>query len=101
MGLAGQYHLTSAFDAQLPQGKYDVPLIVNDVAFAADGSLLFNDRDQSSVMGDIILVNGAPWPVMPVERRLYRFRLLNASISRSYRLRLSTGGPMTVFGTDG
>jgi len=101
MGLAAQYHLVSGFDDQLPQGKYDVPLIVNDVAFAADGSLLFDDHSASSLMGDVILVNGAPWPLMKVERRLYRFRLLNASISRSYRLRLSTGGPITVFGTDG
>ncbi|HEY4603373.1 MAG TPA: multicopper oxidase domain-containing protein [Blastococcus sp.] len=101
MGLAAQYHLISAFDAQLPQGKYDVPLIVNDVAFAADGSLLFDDHSESSLMGDVILVNGHPWPLMKVERRLYRFRLLNASISRSYRLRLSTGGPITAFGTDG
>ena len=29
------------------------------------------------------VVNGVPWPVMDVQRRVYRFRLLNASISRS------------------
>ena len=52
-------------------------------------------------MGDVILVNGRPWPLMPVERRKYRFRLLNASIARGYRLRLSTGAPMTVIATDG
>jgi spore coat protein A, manganese oxidase len=52
-------------------------------------------------MGDVILVNGRAWPVMPVERRLYRFRLLNASIARGYRLRLSDGTPLTVYGTDG
>ena len=53
------------------------------------------------MFGDVILVNGRPWPAMPVERRKYRFRLLNASISRSYRLALSTGDPFTVIGTDG
>jgi hypothetical protein len=30
--------------------------------------------------------NGRPWPVMPVERRKYRFRILNASNGRGYRL---------------
>jgi spore coat protein A, manganese oxidase len=32
---------------------------------------------------------------------VYRFRVLNASISRSYRFRLSTGDPVTVVATDG
>ena len=101
MGLAAQYQLIGTVDAQLPQIPYDVPLIVGDAAFAADGSLLFDDHSESSLMGDVILVNGRPWPLMKVARRLYRFRLLNASVSRGYRLRLSTGDPLIVFGTDG
>ncbi len=36
--------------------------------------------------GDVMLVNGRPWPVMQVEPRKYRFRMLNASISRSLDL---------------
>jgi uncharacterized membrane protein YgcG len=38
---------------------------------------------------------------MQVEPRKYRFRFLNASISRSYDLALDTGEPLTVIGTDG
>jgi hypothetical protein len=38
---------------------------------------------------------------MKVQRRIYRFRILNASIARSYRFSLSTGDPMTVVATDG
>jgi FtsP/CotA-like multicopper oxidase with cupredoxin domain len=38
---------------------------------------------------------------MRVQRRIYRFRVLNASISRSYRFALSNGGPVTVVATDG
>ena len=53
------------------------------------------------MFGDVILVNGVPWPLMRVQRRKYRFRLLNASISRAYNLSLSTGDPFTVIGTDG
>ncbi len=37
---------------------------------------------------DIILVNGAPYPVLPVDRRRYRFRLLNGSQARFYNLQL-------------
>jgi hypothetical protein len=78
-----------------------VPLIIRDAIFGTDGSLIYDDNDESSLMGDVILVNGVPWPRMQVERRKYRFRVLNASLGRSYRLALSTKGPMTVIATDG
>jgi FtsP/CotA-like multicopper oxidase with cupredoxin domain len=38
---------------------------------------------------------------MKVERRKYRFRVLNACISRSFDLTLDTGGPMTVIASEG
>lgn len=101
-GLAGQYHLHDAAESSLlPQGKFDVPLTVSDAMFAKNGSLAYNDNTHSGLWGDVVLVNGAPWPVMKVQRRIYRFRVLNASISRSYRFSLSTGDPVTVVGTDG
>ena len=89
-GLAAQYQLHDALEQSLglPSGAYDVPLIIRDAMFAADGSLIFDDNDHSGLFGDVILVNGKPWPAMRVERRKYRFRMLNASVSRSYRLRL-------------
>ena len=106
-GLAAQYHLNDRADQippdaqRYPTGAYEVPLIINDVALNQGAQLLYDDRGDSGPMGDIILVNGRPWPVMQVERRKYLFRVLNASIARGYRLRLSTGGPMTVISTDG
>jgi FtsP/CotA-like multicopper oxidase with cupredoxin domain len=101
-GLAAQYHLHDPAErALLPQGEYDVPLTLTDVMFAADGSLAYDDNTHSGLWGDVILVNGTPWPVMKVKRRVYRFRILNASISRSYRPQLSTGDPLTVVATDG
>ncbi len=102
MGLAGQYWLKDSMEASLPipKDRYDVPLIVQDVMLATDGTRLWNDNDESGIFGDIILVNGQPWPVMQVERRKYRFRILNASVSRSYRWQLDTGGPLVVVGTD-
>jgi spore coat protein A, manganese oxidase len=62
--------------------------------------LFFDDQAQHSVMGEVITVNGVPWPRMEVANRKYRFRVLNASISRSYRLALSTADDMIVIGTD-
>jgi spore coat protein A, manganese oxidase len=103
MGLAAQYHLHDELEESLPipHGRYDVPLIIRDAIFATDGSLIHDDAGHSSLYGDVILTNGRPWPVMKVERRKYRFRVLNASISRSFRPTLSTGDPFTVIATDG
>lgn len=69
--------------------------------FAADGSLAYDDNSQSGLWGDVILVNGRAWPVMKVQRRVYRFRILNAAISRSFRFILNNGDPVTLVCTDG
>ena len=109
-GLAAQYHLHDETEASLPipKGKYDIPLTIRDAIFATTGDLIYDDGGESSLMGDVILVNGAPQPYMKVEPRKYRFRILNASISRSYNIALTTSAsrtsadqPMTVIATDG
>ncbi len=101
-GLAGQFHVHDAAErALLPsQSPFDVPLTVSDIMFAADGGLGYDDRGTSGLWGDVILVNGVPWPVMRVQRRVYRFRLLNASIARSYRPTLFPAGAVHMVGTD-
>jgi len=103
MGLAGMYRMHDALEQSLPipKGRYDVPLIISDTMFDNRGQLLFNDNDHSGAFGDVILVNGRAWPVMNVERRKYRFRMLNASVTRSYRWQLDSGQPLVVIGTDG
>ena len=101
-GLAAQYHVHDPVErALLPQGQYDVALTLTDMMFKSNGSLMYDDRSHSGLWGDVILVNGAPWPVMKVKKRIYRFRLLNAGLSRSYRLRLSNGAPVHMVATDG
>ncbi|WP_353951234.1 multicopper oxidase family protein [Knoellia sp. S7-12] len=102
MGLVGMFRTHDSLEQSLPipQGSYDVPLVISDAMFDREGQLLYDDDDRSGLFGDVILVNGRPWPVMKVERRKYRFRILNASISRSYRLRLDSGEPLVVIGTD-
>ncbi|MEQ7123971.1 multicopper oxidase family protein [Actinopolymorpha sp. B11F2] len=86
----------------LPRGDKDVPLLISDRSFAEDGTLLYpaldaEVREQPGVMkaygggvlGDVVLVNGAPWPELEVSRSRYRFRVLNASNARRYVLRLA------------
>ncbi len=104
-GLAGMYVLHDPVEqsAGIPRGPYDVPVVIRDAMFAKDGQLMYEDNSESGVYGDVILVNGVPWPEMVVERRKYRFRLLNASTSRSYRWQLHDGRsavPVTVIATD-
>ena len=78
-----------------------MPLIIGDAMFKNDGQLLFTLEDDNGLWGDVITVNGRPWPVMQVERRKYRFRILAATISRSFNLSLDSGDLMTIIGTDG
>jgi len=103
MGLSAMYILHDEHELGLPipHGRYDVPLIIRDALFEQNGQLIYADNDEDGLYGDVILVNGVPWPSMRVERRKYRFRVLNASLSRSYQLKLSTGEPLIVIGTDG
>jgi spore coat protein A len=103
MGQAGQYHLHDAREQALPlpKGEYDVPLTIADRMFTKTGEFLFDTNDHSGMYGDVILVNGVPWPAMKVKRRKYRFRILNGSVSRAYEYSLSTGDAFTVIGTDG
>ncbi|MGX5359236.1 multicopper oxidase family protein [Kocuria sp. KH4] len=101
-GLAAQYHMHDPLERRLlPQGRYDVAVTISDAMFAEDGSLGYDDNSHSGLWGDVILVNGRPWPVMKVQKRVYRFRVLNACISRSLRPTLSTGDPIAVVATDG
>jgi FtsP/CotA-like multicopper oxidase with cupredoxin domain len=103
MGLAAQYILHDATEMALPipHGAYDIPIVIKDAMFQQNGDLVIDDNNHSGIYGDVILVNGRPWPVMDVEPRKYRFRMLNASVSRSYDLALDTGEPMTIIATDG
>jgi FtsP/CotA-like multicopper oxidase with cupredoxin domain len=101
-GLAAQYHMHDPIERKLlPQGDFDVALTISDAMFAANGALGYDDNSHSGLWGDVILVNGKPWPVMKVQKRVYRFRVLNCSISRSLRPTLSTGDPVVIVGSDG
>jgi FtsP/CotA-like multicopper oxidase with cupredoxin domain len=76
---------------KLPQGDYDVPLVVADMQFNANGTVAYDDKGHDSLWGNVILVNGRAWPKMTVDRTRYRFRILVADLSRGYNFKLSTG----------
>ncbi|GAB7017356.1 multicopper oxidase domain-containing protein [Halostagnicola bangensis] len=89
-GLAGFYFIESEAETELglPEGEYDIPLLLQDRAFKEDGSLEYPDRFVADYAGDTAVVNGAVWPELEVEPRRYRFRLVNGSNGRAFNLRL-------------
>ena len=95
MGLAAMYLMSDELEDRLPipKGAYDLPVVITDKMFAADGKLMYDDEGHSGLYGDVMLVNGQPWPNLKVARRKYRFRILNASLSRGLRLQLSNSAP--------
>jgi FtsP/CotA-like multicopper oxidase with cupredoxin domain len=104
MGLAGLYLIEDDQESNLPlpRGAYDIPLIIQDRRFGADGALAYEHGvGHRGANGDTILVNGVPWPRMEVAARQYRFRILNASNARAYRLALSSGQRLVQIATEG
>ncbi len=119
-GLAGFHLVTDELERRLPlpTGRRDLPLMIADRSFAADGSLAYPSLDASllnkpgveapyaaGVLGDVVTVNGVAWPHVDVPAVRHRLRLLNASNARRYRLALDPpppgGGALAQIGTDG
>lgn len=83
----------------LPWGNrdYDVNLVFADKAWDQQGQLWFNPFNTDGFIGDQVLVNWQWKPTLDVRARSYRFRLLNGSVSRYFKLALvrevkGTGG---------
>jgi spore coat protein A, manganese oxidase len=112
-GLEGTYIVRENNDAiapLLPSGKFEIPLMLTDRAFNSDGSIHFTQVGDNpdihpywdpEYFGDTILVNGKVWPNLKVERRQYRFRIVNGSNARFYNLKLSNGATFIQIGADG
>jgi FtsP/CotA-like multicopper oxidase with cupredoxin domain len=126
-GLMGQYIIRDPAESKLglPSGKYEIPLAISDVNFdTTSGGLLTGDLlakrvvhvplteingipESVAFMGPYTMVNGVVWPHLDVEARAYRFRMVNTSLFRGYRIVVvdeATGKPvrgaMKVIGTD-
>jgi spore coat protein A len=103
----------------IPKGQFEIPLLIQDRLFNPDGTLLYpvaiggtHDYWIPEFFGDTMCVNGKAWPVLEVEPRRYRFRILNACNARFLNMTLAgtnangqphgMAGPMFyVIGTDG
>src|SRR3982750_2684105 len=76
-----------------------VNLRLADKAFDSEGQLFFDIFQFNGFIGDVMTVNLAYKPYMEVERRKYRFRILNASVSRFYKLALANSSGFAQFFT--
>ncbi|XP_010243812.1 PREDICTED: multicopper oxidase LPR1-like [Nelumbo nucifera] len=112
-GLVGAYVIRDpTLDASLnlPSGpEFDRTLMIFDRSFSRDGSLYMNftgiapsihPQWQPEYFGHAIVVNGKAWPFMRVQRRKYRFRIINAANARYFQLSLSNGLSFTQVGSD-
>ena len=109
---------------------YEIPLAIQDRSFNDDGSLFYPDTREffdefggpyipgsdvppiwnPEFFANTMVVNGRTWPVLEVEPRRYRFRLLNGCNSRFLLLKLAsdlkswpaaTALPMWMIGAEG
>lgn len=111
MGLAGMIVVDDPTDAtELPAtyGVDDLPVIIQDRRFAADGTHSYSEGKAPSMhdhmaglRGDTLLVNGRITPRAIVPRGLVRLRLLNGSNARIYNLGFSDNRSFLHIASDG
>jgi FtsP/CotA-like multicopper oxidase with cupredoxin domain len=105
----GNEGINDGVNLRLPSGTtndwgnldYDVNLMFAEKAWDASGQLFFDVFQFDGFLGDQMCVNLAFKPFFEVERRKYRFRILNASVSRFFKYGLSDGSPMIQIANDG
>jgi manganese oxidase len=109
----GNESLNDGVNLRLPSGTskswgnldYDVNLVLADKAFDSTGQLTMDIFDFDGFLGDVMTVNLTFCPYFEVERRKYRFRILNGSVSRFFKIALANAAgkavPMTWIANDG
>ncbi len=109
----GNEAINDGVNLKLPSGKlldwgnvdFDVNLMVSDAATDPNGQLFFDIFTTDGFVGDLLMVNHQYAPFMEVLPRRYRFRILNACMSRFVRLALadSSGNvvPFQMIANDG
>jgi len=105
----GNEAINDGVNLRLPSGtaksfgnlEYDVNLMLAEKAWDAQGQLAMDIFDFDGFIGDRMTVNLTYKPFFEVEARKYRFRILNASVSRFFKLALSDGSTMIQIANDG
>jgi FtsP/CotA-like multicopper oxidase with cupredoxin domain len=115
-GLEGFHLIFNQFDTgnettgfRLPSyPQYDIPIILTDKLLdPSNGKICFDTFSFKGLLGDVQLANGIIQPFFNVNKRRYRFRVLNGGPSRFYELFLTdplspnTQIPFWVVGNDG
>lgn len=94
-GLAGLLFVEDDEEAALRRGldlalgETEIPLVLQDRNFDAQGRLRYEasrEQTEQGFIGERLLVNLTDRPVVTAARRIYRFRILNGSNARTYRL---------------
>jgi FtsP/CotA-like multicopper oxidase with cupredoxin domain len=89
----------------LPEGDFDLPLVIQDRRFDEEGQLSYSGNGMMDQMigflGNQFLINGNIDTNFSVKTHPYRFRLLNGSNSRIFKLAWDDNTPLTILGTDG
>ncbi|WP_305093639.1 multicopper oxidase family protein [Prescottella sp. R16] len=113
-GLAGAFLLRDRHDTGttanawgLPSGEFEIPLVMQEKLFTADGHqsyrvspLLPPGRWDPATPGDVGVVNGKVWPILDVARGMYRLRLLNAASFSIWNLFFGNRMRFWIIGTD-
>ena len=103
----GNEAIDDGVNLRLPSGSaldwgnrdYDVNLLLAEKAWDQEGQLWFNPFNVKGFVGDVMTVNWLYKPFMDVRARQYRFRLLNGSVSRYFKLALvdEAGNPVPFY----
>ena len=105
-GVAGLFIVEDSDEAALglPSGGHDLPLVLTDKRSNAQRQLTYAPTMMdvmTGYLGDIVLVNGTPEAWLSVDQGLYRFRLLNGSNARIFKVGFADGHPFHLIATDG
>ncbi len=104
-GLAGMFLVDDdEVDAlHLPRtyGVDDIPLVIQDRRFTADGVLDESDPTDVGLLGDTLVTNGITGAYLKVGTELVRLRILNGSGGRMYNLGFADDREFTVIASDG
>ncbi|MBI5473566.1 MAG: multicopper oxidase domain-containing protein [Ignavibacteriae bacterium] len=88
----------------LPRGDFDIPLVIQDRRSASQPQFTYSPTMidvMNGYLGDLVLVNGTPDPYFEVSRTLYRFRLVNGSNARVYKIAFADNHAFHIVATDG
>jgi FtsP/CotA-like multicopper oxidase with cupredoxin domain len=100
----GNEAIDDGVNLRLPSGtakswgnlEYDVNLMLADKSFDRNGQLAMDIFNFDGFVADCMTVNLTYRPYFEVERRKYRFRMLNASVSRFFKVALCDGANNAV-----